>query len=183
MEWHFLPSKISPVSPSGTFADILALAVRSVSESGWCLCQWDCRSPQSGLSHEKMSVVRPVELVLSKWWINFYCISINHYFAVAILTTPGVCCWCGVIVHQEEPSPHLKRWLCWHNHCVEVQEQTHCTEEAIYSSRNGIMRMRGWKTKPEISNMKWDTHVQLWVWYALAKHNLVSLVQGELSEM
>lgn len=113
----------------------------------------------------------------------FYCISINHYFAVATLTSPGVCCWCGVTVHLEEPSPGLKRWLCWHMHCIQVQEQTHCTEEAIYSRRNGIMRMRGWKPKPENSNMKWDTHVQLWGWYALAKHNLVSLVQGELGEM
>lgn len=57
------------------------------------------------------------------------------------------------------------------------------TEEALYSSRNGIMRMRGWELKPENSNMKWDTHVQLWGWYALAKHNLLSLVQRELSEM
>lgn len=28
------------------------------------------------------------------------------------------------------------------------------TEEALYSSRNGIMRMRGWELKPENSNMK-----------------------------
>lgn len=183
MEWHFLSWKIGPVSPSGTFADILAPAVRSVSESGWCLWQWGCRSPQSGLGHDNMSALRPVELVLHKGWINFYCISINHYFADATLTTPGVCCWCGVTVHLEEPRLSLKRWLCWHICCVQVQEQTHCTEEAIYSSRNGIMRMRGWKPKPENSNMKWDTHVQLWGWHALAKHNLVSLVQGELGEM
>lgn len=96
MEWHFLPWNFSPLSPSETFADIPAPAVRSVSESGCCLWQWGCRSPQSGLSHDKMSVLRPVELVLHKGWINFYCISINHCFAVATLTTPGGCCWCGV---------------------------------------------------------------------------------------
>lgn len=153
-------------------------------------CQWEWlmfmavglqKSPE--WSHDKMCVLRPMKLVLHKGWINFCCISINHYFAVATLSTPGVCCWWGVTVHLEEPSPALKRWLCWHIHCVQVQEQTQCTGEAIYSSRNGIMRIRGWKPKPENSNMKWDTHVQLWEWYALAKHNLVSLVQGELGEM
>lgn len=51
------------------------------------------------------------------------------------------------------PNLCLKGRLCRHI-CVQVQEQIHCTEEAFYLSRNGIMRMRGWKPKPENSNMK-----------------------------
>lgn len=38
--------------------------------------------------------------------------------------------------------------------CVCRANTLYGTEEALYSSRNGIMGMRGWKLKPENSNMK-----------------------------
>lgn len=58
-------------------------------------CRGSRESP-SRLSPKDKHVLVPAWLVLHKRWINSYCISINCYFAITALITPGAHWWWSV---------------------------------------------------------------------------------------